>query len=199
MRPPRRRGPDPGETTARWRAARRGLHRFAWQIGGRGASPPLPLPLRGIAVACSFPIELSGWRFVHEPVDTQSGRARNGGRARDGARCHREGTLALSRTCSVCRYCAHAAVEWRRSAAPGPFSPMDPQRHWARPLGRQTPAHVRCCCSTTMEARCRTAGKSHTRGAGIRRNTCSREPPPLRALKPCGAVSSIIIIQCFAL
>ena len=135
MRPQRHRGPGPGETTARWRAARRGLHRFAWQIGGRGASPPLPLPLRGIAVACSFPIELSGWRFVHEPVDTQSGRARNGGRARDGARCHREGTLALSRTCSVCRYCAHAAVEWRRSAAPDPFSPMDPQRHWGgRPL-----------------------------------------------------------------
>ena len=75
--------------------------------------------------------------------------SQTGGRARAGARCHREGTLALSRTCSVCRYCAHAAVEWRRSAALV-RSRRYPQRHWARPLGRQTPAHVRCCCSTTM-------------------------------------------------
>ena len=194
MRPSRHRGPDPRRDNRAVAVARRGLHRFAWQIGGRGASPPLPLPLRGIAVACSFPTEISGWRFVHEPVDTQSGRARNGGRARAGARCHREGTLALSRTCSVCRYCAHAAVECRPECGAWPVLAAGSLAALGQTLVRQTPAHVRCCCSTTMEARCGTAGKSHTGGAGIRRNTCSREPPPLRALKPCGAVSSNIIL-----
>ena len=169
--PPATPGPGPQRNNRAVADARRGLHRFAWQIGGRGTSPPLSLPLRGIAVACSFSIELSGWRFVHEPVDTQSGRARNGGRPRAGARCHREGTLAPSRTCSVCRYCAHAAVEWRRSAAHGQFSLMDPQRHRGR---RPLPMfHYH------GSARCGRAGKSHTGGAGIRRkHVFSRAPTP---------------------
>ena len=108
--------------------------RFAWPVGAGAHQRHCPSHSAGLRLHAPS-IEHSSWRFVHEPVDTQSGRARNGGRARAGARCHREGTLALSRTCSVCRYCAHAAVEWRRSAAPDPFSPLDPQRHWGgRPL-----------------------------------------------------------------
>ena len=157
-------------------------HRFAWPIGGRGASPPLPLPLRGIAVACSFPIELSGCRFVHEPVDTQSGRARNGGRAQAGARSHREGTLALSRTCSVCRYCAHAAVEWRRSAAPGQFSPMDPQRHWGR---RSLPMFAAAVPLPWKRGAEQPVNRTQVVPASAE-NTCSREPPPFGPSSPVG-------------